>query len=109
MIKNYLPNKTIPAKTLLENFGSPMDSTTLFRAFEIAGLIEKIEYISSSGSGEIKTFWAFTDKGLQFGENKPTLSPTKTNLAFYPITFHDALLAAAEVIMAHTRSLQNDW
>jgi hypothetical protein len=95
--------KTSSAKTLLEETGSPMDAATLFRALEFAGLVEQKRYVSSSGSGEIKTFWSFTDDGLRLGENKPTISPTKTELRFYESRFHDALIAAADAIINHAR------
>lgn len=95
--------KAMPAKNLLSDTGSPMDATTLFRALEFAGLVEQKSYVSSSGSGEIKEFWAFTENGLRFGENTPTISPTKTELRFYESKFHDALIAAADAIITHAR------
>lgn len=93
------------AKRLLEETGSPMDSATLFKALEFAGLVEQRTYLSSTGSGEIKKYWAFTDAGLRYGVNQATLSPTKTELRFFEDTFTDVLIVAAEAIINHARDV----
>lgn len=93
------------AKQLLDAYGSPMDSATLIRAFQLAGLVEERTYLSSTGSGEIKRYWAFAEPGFEYGINQATLSPTKTELRFFEETFTDALLIAAELILQHTKGL----
>ncbi|WP_104422748.1 hypothetical protein [Methylobacter tundripaludum] len=98
-------NLTSPAKHLLDSTGSPMDSATLFKALSIAGLVEQLTYLSSTGSGEIKKYWAFTPSGLKYGVNQSTMSPTKTELRFYDTHFSNVLIAAAEAIISHARNL----
>lgn len=86
---------------MLEETGSPMDAATLFKALEAAGLMEQRTYLSSTGSGEVKRFWAFTNAGAAIGENQPTISPTKTEPRFFVSTFPQALLSAADAIKRH--------
>lgn len=76
-----------------------MDSATMFRALELAGIIEQRTYLSTTGSGETKTYWAFTDGGLRFGVNQTTVSPVRTEPRFYEDSFRDAMVVAAEAIM----------
>lgn len=94
---------TSVAKKLLESTGSPMDSVTLFNALERSGFVEHRAYLSSTGSGELKKYWAFTDLGLEYGVNQATMSPEKTELRFYERQFPDVLIAAARAIMEHAR------
>lgn len=94
----------LPAMTLLNNTGSPMDATTLFKALEAAGLMEKINYLSSTGSGEMKQYWAFTNAGSALGVNQMTMSPMKTEPRFFITAFPQALRAAADAIKQHADS-----
>lgn len=97
--------KAVPAKDLLDRTNSPMDSLTLFKALSLAGLVEQRTYLSSTGSGEVKKFWAFTDAGIHLGKNQATMSPTKTELRFHEETFPEALIAAAKAIIAHAEGM----
>lgn len=97
--------EVLSAKVLLEEAGSPIVPETLFRSLERVGLIEKRTYLSSTGSGEVKSFWAFTQSGLKYGVNKPTFSPTKTDLRFFRSTFHELLAIAAQAITDHAEEV----
>jgi len=58
----------------------PLHAQAILQMLTWAGLVEEVEYLSSTGSGEVKTFHRLTELGLQYGDNAATLSPTKTEI-----------------------------
>lgn len=88
------------ASEMLEAHGSLMDAITFFRLLEKIGFVEKKEYLSSTGTGEIKTFKSFTEKGLKYGINRGTKHPIKTECRFFKETFSE--------LMAHTEQAFNN-
>ncbi|MCY1698613.1 hypothetical protein OVA10_11205 [Lelliottia sp. SL45] len=97
--------KLFAAKALLTQNSSPLDSLSLFNAMHLAGLLEEKEYVSSTGSGEIKRYHSLTEDGLKFGMNKSSPYSEKTELVFYPATFKALLVLASEEILTHSESL----
>lgn len=68
----------------LKDNNIPLHAQSVLQMLTWAGHVEEVEYPSSTGSGEIKTFQRLTDTGLKFGANKATLSPTKTEIKIDP-------------------------
>lgn len=101
-----MTEKTQAAKKLLELSGSALDAASLFAGMAQIGLLEEREYLSSSGSGEIKRYKALTEEGLRYGKNMPTMSPTKTEVKLYPSAFPDLLQRVCQGLLAHAESLQ---
>lgn len=89
-----MPDKVLSATDLLSKRDSIYDAATLFRAMERAGLLAVIEYPSTTGTGEVKTFKALTEKGLAYGENKKTVHDFKTECRFYDAAFDELLKAS---------------
>ena len=97
--------KAVSAKDLLEENSSPLNSASLFDALLIAGLLEEKKYVSSTGSGEIKSYLSLTEEGQQYGVNRISRYSEKTELRFYPSKFKDLLLIASKAILQHAESL----
>lgn len=89
-----MTDKTFPATDLLAKRGSIYDAATLFRAMEKAGLLAVVEYPSTTGTGEAKTFKALTENGLTYGVNKKTIHKFKTECRFYDAVFDELLKAS---------------
>lgn len=97
--------KVFPAKDLLDRFSSPLNSTSLFNAMILAGLAEEKKYISSTGSGEVKSYLSLTKSGLQYGVNRQSNYSEKTELRFYANSFKTLLVQASEAILKHSTLL----
>lgn len=76
---------------LVKDTGISLNAATLLAAIIKTPLAETVEYISTSGSGEIKKFVRLTDAGLKFGINRPGIHEFKTEVRFYAHTFRDFL------------------
>jgi hypothetical protein len=97
--------KGLSAKDLLNKHSSPIDAASLFNAMGLAGLIEEKEYVSSTGSGEIKVYRSLTECGLKYGMNKKSSYTEATELRFFPSTFTELLIIASKEILRHSESL----
>lgn len=97
--------KTSAAKDLLQAHSSPLNSASLFDGMLIAGLLEVKSYVSSSGSGEIKSYESLTEQGLKYGVNRASRFSEKTDARFYASTFKDLLVVVSKAILAHSESL----
>lgn len=97
--------KELSAKDLLHKYSSPLDSASLFNAMLLAGLIEVKEYISSTGSGEIKTYRSLTESGLKYGINKRSSYSDATDLKFFPSNFNELLVLVSKEILKHSEML----
>jgi hypothetical protein len=72
--------KLLSITAALKHHQIPLHAQSVLQMLTWAGLVEEVEYLSSTGSGEVKTFQRLTAAGLQYGENTATLSPTKTEI-----------------------------
>lgn len=72
--------KMMSVTAALKQHQIPLHAQSVLQMLAWAGLVEEMEYLSSTGSGEVKTFQRLTSAGLQYGENVATLSPTKTEI-----------------------------
>lgn len=93
------------ATKLLKQLEVPLDAVSLLAGLELAGLLEERQYVSSSGSGEVKRYKALTDAGLAYGVNAKTLSPEKTEVRFYEETFPQVLLCSIEALTERVRDI----
>lgn len=94
--------KLLAAKDLLVKHSSPLDAASLFKAMQLAGLLEDKEYVSSTGSGEIKVYRSLTEEGLRFGINKESGYSEATEIRFFPATFGELLVIASMAILKHS-------
>lgn len=69
----------------LKERGVTLPAASVLQMMQWVGLVEEVEYTSSSGSGEIKRFLRLTERGLAYGINVPgPVSKEKTEVAIYP-------------------------
>lgn len=97
---------TYAAKDLLSDYGNVMSPTTLLDALVRAGVMREVEYLSTTGSGELKRFREITPEHVRFGINKKTAHEFRTNPQFYVPTFPELLVIAAEQILADAKNLK---
>lgn len=95
----------VSATKLLKQLEVPLDAASFLAGMELAGLLEERQYVSSSGSGEVKRYKALTDTGLAYGVNAKTLSPEKTEVRFYGETFPQVLLCSIEALRARVAEI----
>lgn len=100
-------SEPLSATKLLKQLAVPIDAKSFLAGLQLAGLLEEREYVSSSGSGEVKRYRALTADGLAYGVNAETLSAEKTEVRFYVETFpavlrrsFDALLVRVEEVVS---------
>lgn len=72
---------------LVKQSGVSLNAATILAAIRHTDLVEEVEYVSTSGSGEIKSFLRLTDAGLAFGVNKDGAHEIKTEARFFAETF----------------------
>ena len=94
--------RSASAKKLLTLHALPMDSATLNNGLILAGILEIKTYISTTGSGELKNYLAFTTAGMAFGKNSASgWHEIKTEPSYFENEFANAYLLAAEAILTH--------
>ncbi|MCG9105605.1 hypothetical protein LH433_02390 [Laribacter hongkongensis] len=103
-----MTEKLQSAKALLESCGSPLNAASLYAGMAQIGLLTEIEYLSSTGSGEIKQYKSLTEDAMCYGENVSTMSPVKTDIKLYPSTFPELLLRVCDGISDHARQLASE-
>lgn len=81
--------KTATLTALLDEYSCSLDANSIMRVMMKYGLAEDAEYISTTGSGEVKRFRRLTDEGLNYGINEASSGhDIKTSPKFYVDTFH---------------------
>ena len=83
---------------LVKDKGISLNAASLLAAIVKTPLAEIAEYVSTTGSGEIKKFVRLTDAGLKYGINRTGVHEFKTEVRFYPHTFHEFLAVVHEYI-----------
>lgn len=73
--------------SLVKDAGISLNAASLLTALVRTELAETVEYPSTTGSGEIKTFVRLTEAGLKYGVNKSTMHEFKTDPRFFAETF----------------------
>lgn len=80
--------KTLTLTSLLDEYSCSLDANSIMRVMMKYGLAEDAEYISTTGSGEVKRFRRLTDEGLNYGINEASSGhDIKTSPRFYMDTF----------------------
>jgi NAD-dependent DNA ligase len=80
--------KSATLTSLLDEHSCSMDANSIMRVMMRYGLAEDAEYISTTGSGEVKRFRRLTDEGLNYGVNEASSGhDIKTSPRFYMDTF----------------------
>jgi hypothetical protein len=97
--KKFIPTKRVMkgAKRLLIEHSLPLDEVSFLSCLLECGYIEEREYISTTGTGEIKNFIAISENHPDIGMNlKNNFHPIKTEPRFYEDRFIDLYLIACE-------------
>lgn len=81
---------------LVKDTGISLNAASLLAAIVRTHIAETVEYPSTTGSGEIKTYVRLTEDGLQYGINRKGAHEFKTEPRFYPHTFRELLLVIHE-------------
>jgi hypothetical protein len=97
--------KLLSVMAALKEAEVSLSAQTVLQLMERAALVENVEYVSSSGSGEIKKFSRLTEAGLGYGANKATFSPTKTDIKIDPTKVKDILVVCHEAFGRYVSSL----
>lgn len=104
--KTPLKRKTSSAKSELVRIAAPLDAASFYNGLLLAGLMEEVEYESTTGSGEIKTFLRLVDGTEQLGFNKKSgFHEFKTEPRFYVDSFTDAYILSVNAIAQHASAL----
>lgn len=68
-----------------------LNAASLLAALVRTEFAETVEYPSTTGSGEIKSFVRLTESGLRFGVNAPRMHEFRTDPRFFAETFPELL------------------
>ncbi len=97
---------TSNAKNELQKHNLPLDAHSFYNGLILAGLIEEASYLSSTGSGEVKSFLKLTERGEVYGLNKKSgFHPQKTEPRFYTNTFLEVYLISVSAIAEHAAKI----
>ncbi|TWD86375.1 hypothetical protein FB547_104319 [Variovorax beijingensis] len=100
------PNmRTASAKELLQGINALLNVNALYAILIQMGLAEEVEYRSSTGSGEIKSYTRLTEAGLLYGKNKESGFSASTTMVFYESAFLSLYAAACQEASGHALSL----
>ncbi|MDQ0571067.1 hypothetical protein QFZ42_002901 [Variovorax paradoxus] len=100
------PNmRTASAKELLQGINALLNANALYAILIQMGLAEDVEYRSSTGSGEIKSYTRLTEAGLSYGKNKESGFSASTTMVFYESAFLALYAAACQEASGHALSL----
>ncbi|WP_397458685.1 hypothetical protein AB3464_00590 [Pseudomonas asplenii] len=95
-------------KALIADYNVSFDASTVMNALIKSGYAEVQEYLSSTGSGEIKSFKRLTVLGEQFGENKEGFGLSiKTEARFYDSKFPLLLSVVVEQLKKEVTAIQS--
>jgi hypothetical protein len=87
------------AKQLLTAMELPLSAHSFFEGLRLAGMIEAVQYESSTGSGEIKEFNRLLDSASAYGKNKASgFHPIKTEMQFFEAMFLEAYLISCSAL-----------
>jgi hypothetical protein len=93
---------TLTAKSAVALHHLPLDAPSLHEGLILAGLMVEQGYLSTTDSGEIKSYLVFTEAGLEFGKNAfNPFHEFKTDPKFFEVNFPQAYLLAVRAILAH--------
>jgi len=86
-------------KDLVQAYDVSLNPAAINLAMKRIGITKDIEYQSTTGSGEIKTYVALTDKGAKYGLNRPDgIHEFKTKCRFYAETFPELIVEVGQQI-----------
>ncbi|NWB90232.1 hypothetical protein [Pseudomonas agarici] len=84
-------------KALISQYGVSFDASTIMNALIKAGYAENFEYLSSTGSGERKSFKKLSAEGERFGVNKEGFGLSiKTEARFFESKFPELLAVVVQ-------------
>lgn len=99
--------KTATLTALLDEHSCSLDANSIMRVMMRYGLAEDAEYISTTGSGEVKRFRRLTDEGLNYGVNeKSSGHDIKTSPRFYMNTFPALVSLVVSYLQKESEEMQ---
>jgi len=102
------PPQAFPAKSLLIDIGSGLDATSFFNGLALAGIVSRVEYLSTTGSGEVKHFLKIDDGHLHIGQNKKTMHEFKTEVRFFRSGFESLVVVACRALLENAISIEKE-
>ncbi|MCO7516442.1 hypothetical protein NJF44_15575 [Pseudomonas guariconensis] len=97
-----------PLKSLIAEYGVSFDANTILNALINSGHVKNEEYPSTTGSGVMKSFKRLTTAGEQYGVNKSTMHPFKTEPRFFDETFPQLLKVVVDQLHSEVAQLLTD-
>ena len=76
---------------LLEKYKTSLNAACMLKCLTASGVLRDVNYESTSGSGEIKTFKEISPDHIKYGANIPTMHELKTEPRFYSERFVELL------------------
>lgn len=77
----------------------PLSAHSFFEGLRLAGMVEALQYESSTGSGEIKEFNRLLDSAIAYGKNKASgFHPIKTEMQFFEAMFLETYLISCKAL-----------
>lgn len=112
-VSHSLKEETVSAqakslKALISLYGVSFDASTIMNALIKAGYAENFEYLSSTGSGELKSFKKLTEEGEIFGVNKEGFGPSiKTEARFFESKFPELLAVVVQQLDKEVKAINS--
>ena len=93
---------SLTAKAALDLHHLPLDAKSLFEGLIQANLMAEKGYLSTTDSGEIKSYLVFTEAGLEYGKNAfNPFHDFKTDQTFYNDKFTKAYILSLRALLEH--------
>lgn len=90
---------TASATELLKAHDSSLNAASFNTAAEKAGILRKVNYESTTGSGQIKSFYAITDDFSKYGVNEGRPHEFKTAPRFFIESFPELLIMVCDQLV----------
>jgi|GEM_PF-6796398 len=100
--------KPATSKKLLELHGCLMNVGTLNNALLSCGVLESVEYLSSTGSGEVKNYLKIKDNFSHFGINTSNPFSKATEPRYFHDRFSELYKIAAEAVYQQALQLTSN-
>lgn len=97
--------KYFSMQQLIKTFDLPLVPAGVNAALEKAGILEKVYYQSTTGSGTTKYYHALTLTGLNYGINQETPHEFRTEPRYIEETFPDLMVIVANQITTNVAAL----
>ena len=105
-MKEKHPTDTVSLQSLIKTFDLPLDPASVNMTLERIGILEKVYYQSTTGSGATKSFIALTTAGLKYGVNLGTMHEFRTEPRYFEDTFPELMTLVVKQIAADVEAIK---